>query len=58
MTLVVIKLVIFNQCQVIWNKITVVAAMLVAIKKGKRVDLLGGWKAGIFFRDFKSNLEI
>ena len=28
----------------VWNKITVVAAMLLVVKKETRVDLFGGWK--------------
>ena len=44
MTLVVVKIVTLNQCKVVWNKITVVAAMLLVIKKRINVDLLGGWK--------------
>ena len=33
MTLVVLKIVTLNQCGVIWNEITVVAAMLLVVKK-------------------------
>ena len=46
MNLVVVKIVTLNQCGVIWNKITEVAAMLPVIsdKTGKRVNLLGQWK--------------
>ena len=44
MTLVVVKIVTLNQCGVIWNKITVVAAMLLSDKNGKCVNLLGGGK--------------
>ena len=40
MTLIVVKIVTLNQYRVIWNKITVVAMMLLVIKR-KRVDLLG-----------------
>ena len=42
MTLVVVKIITLNQCGVIYNKNTVVAETLLVIKKGKRVDFLGG----------------
>ena len=48
MILVVVKIVTLNQCGVIWNKITEVAAMLLVIKK-KRVDLFKGWKEDQIF---------
>ena len=41
MTLVVVKIVTLNQCGVIWNKITEVAAMLLVIKLGNLLILLG-----------------
>ena len=44
MTSVGVKTVNLNQCVMIWNKITLVSVMLLAIKKEKRVDSLGGWK--------------
>ena len=43
MTSVVVKITTFNQCGMIWNKITVVAVMLLALKK-KNVLNLGKWK--------------
>ena len=43
MTLVIVKIVTLNKCGVIWYKITVVAAMLLVVKKNC-VELLGGWK--------------
>ena len=42
MTLVVVAKATLNQCRVMWNKITVVAAKLFLVKKGNHVDLLGG----------------
>ena len=33
MTLVIVKIVTLNQCEVVWNDITVVAAMLLVVKK-------------------------
>ena len=44
MTLVVVKIVTLNQGEVVWNEITVVAAMLLVVKKKNRVDLIGGRK--------------
>ena len=41
MTLVILKIVILKRCKVMWNKITVVAAMLPVVKKKRNcVDLL------------------
>ena len=42
MTLVVVTIITLNHCEVIWNKITVAAAILLSGKKGNRVGLLGG----------------
>ena len=39
MTLMVVKIIILNQCRVIWNKTIAVAAMLL-VKKENCVDLL------------------
>ena len=40
MTLVVVKIVSLNKCQVVWYKIIVVAAMPLEVKKENHVNLL------------------
>ena len=42
MTLVVVKIAILNQCRVIYNKITVEAAIAACGEKKNHVNLLGG----------------
>ena len=54
----VVKIVTLNQCEVVWNDITVVAAMLLAVKKdscrfNKRAE-----RGSDIFRDSRSNLGI
>ena len=58
MTLVVVEIVTLNQCGVIWSKITVVAAMMLVIKKGNRVGLLKIGTGSDIFRYSRSNLGI
>ena len=43
MSLVVLKIVTLNQCEVIWSKITVVACAASG-KKGDHIHFLGWWK--------------
>ena len=58
MAVVVIKIIILNQCEVVWNKITVVAAMLVVVKRElcrfiERVE-----RGSDIFTDSRPNLGI
>ena len=58
MTLVVVKIVILNQCEVIWNKITLVAAMLPVVKR-KSCRFINRAKRGSdIARDYGFNLGI
>ena len=58
MTLMVVKILTLNQCVVIWNKITVVAVMLLVIKKETCKFITRMESKSDIFKDFSFNLGI
>ena len=58
MTSVVVKIVTLNQCGVVWNKVTVVAAMPLAVKKESCTFIRRVKRGSDIFRDSRSNLGI
>ena len=58
MTLVVVNIVTWNQCNVMWNKFTAVAAMLLMVKRETCRFIRRVERRSATFRDFKSNLGI
>ena len=58
MTLVVVKMVTLNQCKVVRNKITVVAATLLITKKRSCRFIRKVERGSDIFRDSRSNLKV